>query len=103
LRKKGLIELKLTGVSPALIFPTKKACLLFNVPYTYNPTALNPTHEKALSFIKNHVAKTGHFPSHEEINLSLGRTYKAAGDILYALEKNKFIKKEGDKWALLST
>jgi hypothetical protein len=102
LRKKGLIKLKVTGVSPALIYPTQKACGLFNVPYTYNPAALNPTHEKALRFIKDHVAKTGHFPSHEEINRSLGRTYKAAGDILYALEKNKFIRRESDKWALVS-
>ena len=76
LRKQGFIDIQKTGVSPALIYPTQKACRLFGVPYTHSPKSLNPTPERALKFIREHVAKTGNFPTHEEINLSLGRVFK---------------------------
>jgi hypothetical protein len=103
LRKKGLITLKHTGTSQALIYPTEGACRLLGASYTHVPTVLNPTTAKALIFIQTYVKKHRKFPTHQQINSHLGRAYESAGDILNTLLKNKYLDQKDGKWVLLNS
>jgi DNA-binding transcriptional ArsR family regulator len=101
LKRLGLIQLRNTGTSEALIYPREKACRLFQVPHSHVFPALNPTAEKALLFIRSYVADHGIFPTHAEINAILKKQHRVASGLLNTLAKNKFIKRANGKWTLL--